>query len=51
MVYDDLYKLLFDQLNEPSDLITIAEHSYRNGLGADPEINFISCVIKIIEGQ
>ena len=49
IVYDDLFKLLFDQMEDPSTLITIAEHNYRNNLGADPEINFIACILKIIE--
>ncbi len=53
VIYEDAYKFLFDEMetinSNPVNLITIAEHSWRNSIASDPEINFMSLVIQLCE--
>lgn len=53
--YEDLYKCLFDNLNEYGNnktvelTITIAEYSFQNAMVVDKEITFMACVASVLK--
>jgi DNA polymerase III delta prime subunit len=49
IIYEDVYKFLFDRMDEPKSLLTIAEYLKNHSIVADPEINFIAMIIELIE--
>ena len=49
IIYEDVYKFLFDRMEDPKSLLTIAEYLRNHSIVADPEINFIAMVIELLD--
>ncbi len=57
--WEEVYRFIYEHLHEipkfsnmdkwKKGIIIISEHLYRNGMVADPEINFASCYIRLTE--